>query len=190
MKTIALYLVLIILPFYTIAQERDSLLVPKNEIRNFLNDFRIAEKAGKHFILIPEIHQNISVLLIRNLMATDTTLFPGDRDFLEAQAKSDDKITTWNSSLIDSAQIIERKTILGYLETNKRDGHFGWYSFHKTFGRSYYDLSLPYFSKNLQTCLIYVASRCGLACGESDYRVYKKQGNRWVFYKAYWKKAG
>jgi hypothetical protein len=187
---IILYLSFIFLPFYTKAQNGDSLLVTNKEIQKFLTDLRIAEKPGKHFIVIPEIHPNLSMLLIKNLIATDTTLFPNGLNFLEAQSKTGDNITKWNSSLIDSAMIIDKKTILEYLEKNKSDGHLGWYSFHKTYGRSYYELSLPYFSMDLKTSLIFVSNRCGLACGEYGYRVYKKQNGRWVFYKSYWKKTG
>jgi hypothetical protein len=77
---------------------------------------------------------------------------------------------SWTNEIFDSAKIISRN----YLDSVARPNPFM-----KT--PTHYSFSLPYFSKDKNSFIIYYNYYCGNLCAEYSLRLYKKINEKWTF---------
>lgn len=80
----------------------------------------------------------------------------------------------WTSELFDSLVLIS---------TDKLESLSQPDPFNKT--PAHYKFSLPYYSKDKQTFIIYYDYYCGSLCAEYSLRLYKKANGKWTYIKSY-----
>lgn len=80
----------------------------------------------------------------------------------------------WNSQLFNIAKVVPLDSVFHRLSAGFREYILPHYSF-----------SLPYFSVDKKSFLIYYNYYCGSLCAESSLRLYKKVNGKWVHVKNY-----
>lgn len=92
-------------------------------------------------------------------------------------AEPDDlKKGIWTNEIFDSAKIVP----LNYLDSISKKDSFDRMPAH-------YSFSLPYFSKDKSSFIIYYNSYCGNLCAEYSLRLYNKINGKWKFIKTYFR---
>ena len=86
-------------------------------------------------------------------------------------ASVDNFSSVWTNKLFDSAVIVSRK----YIDSVAKESIFDV--------PKHFSFSLPYFSKDKQSFLIYYSYWCGSLCAEHSLRLYKRVGKKWKFAK-------
>ena len=160
------------------AQLPDTFIVSTTEIKFFMNETRqLLYKRGE-FRLSDKPHQIITFL--ENISANDSLFTKADRDFIMNQVKQR-KNPIWSDIYIDSTIFIKSKEIDSIFENFKVSG--GWKVFYETYGPDFYEMSLPYFTKNKKTCIIYISNHCGGLCGGGCVRIFRLENDHWKLYK-------
>src|SRR5690606_25826591 len=80
----------------------------------------------------------------------------------------------WTDNIYDSLVIISKKK----LHSKFKDDQF-------VMTPANYSFSLPYFSKDKLTFIIYYNHYCGNSCAEYSLRLYRKINGKWTFIKTY-----
>jgi hypothetical protein len=108
----------------------------------------------------------------------DTTYFsPSDAQFMRQQlAKA--KHFKWRSNRITGAQIISGKRIRKYFKNGIGEG---WTIFKKKYKGGFTKFSVPLFTLDRNTCIIYKSSHCGSLCGGGGISLYKKVDGKWKY---------
>ena len=57
----------------------------------------------------------------------------------------------------------------------------GWVEFHKMYGSGFSTFSVPLFTVDKNTCIVYKAGHCGGLCGHGGTNVYKRVNGKWTF---------
>jgi len=57
----------------------------------------------------------------------------------------------------------------------------GWVEFNKMYGSGLSTFSVPLFTVDKNTCIVYKAGHCGGSCGHGGTSVYKKINGKWTF---------
>lgn len=109
---------------------------------------------------------------------TDTTLFtPADIQFIKSQMTVAQDFR-WESNKILGARVISSKKIEKIF---KKDTGDGWTEFKKKYKNGFATFSIPLFTVDKNTCIIYRAEHCGGLCGHGSTSVYKKINGKWIF---------
>ena len=136
--------------------------IDKTELRHIYSDILTADSLMERYYLIDSI-ENFEAKFIKQ---SDTTYYIATCDI--------SKNGIWNDNLFDSLIIISKHKLHSFSKSNAF-----------TITPSYYKFSLPYFSEDKQTFLIYYNHYCGNLCAEYSLREYKKINKTWTFIKTY-----
>ena len=132
------------------------------EIKKVYSDILEADSLNGRFYLIDSI-ENFDK---KSIEQSDTTYFIAYND--------ETKNGIWTNSLFDSLTTISAAKLLSISKSD---------SFKIT--PIHYSFSLPYFSKNKESFIIYYNYYCGNLCAEYSLRLYKKINGKWTFIKTY-----
>lgn len=155
------YLLLTIFLF-PILSCRQTVQTDQIELKQIYQDILSADSLGGRFYLIDSI-VNFET---KNIKQSDTTYFIADCNST--------KSGIWTDNIHDSLLIISRKELHSKIKGDQFVMTPANYSF-----------SLPYFSKDKQTFLIYYDHYCGNLCAEYSLRLYRKINGKWTFIKTY-----
>lgn len=87
---------------------------------------------------------------------------------------------TWKSNQILGSKVISSKRIAKLF---KNEPDKGWVKFNKRYKDGFATFSVPLFSLDKNTCIVYKAGRCGSLCGHGGTSLYKKIKGKWTFVK-------
>ena len=136
--------------------------IDEQELKQIYNDILTAD------LLIDKYY------LIDSIESFDKT-FIKESDTTYSIAYSDmTKNGVWTDNLSDNLTIITADQLRSISKNNQFKIIPAHYSF-----------SLPYFSQDKQTFLIYYSHYCGNLCAEYSLRLYKKINGKWTFIKSY-----
>ena len=141
---------------------KQTLSISENELKEIYNGIIKSDSVKRRFYLVDSI-ENFSE---KSITQSDTTYFIADN--------SDLKKGVWIKGIIDSAVLVSDNYLLKIAKSD---------AFSLT--PRHYNFSLPYFSKDRQSFLIYYDYYCGNLCGEYSLRLYKKINGTWVYIKSY-----
>ncbi len=141
---------------------RQSIQVDKVELQQIYYDILSADSLTGKYYLIDSI-RNYETQTIKQ---SDTTYYIADCGIA--------KNGIWTDNIYDSLVIISNDR----LHSQAKDDQF-------VMTPANYSFSLPYFSKDKQTFIIYYNHYCGNLCAEYSLRLYKKINGKWTFIKSY-----
>jgi hypothetical protein len=133
------------------------------ELRQVFNDILAAESMKGRYYLIDSI-ENFN---IKSITQSDTV-------YTIASCYNINN-GVWTNGLFDRLQIISRD---GMHSISKADP--------LTLTPIHYSFSLPYFSNDKKSFIIYYNFYCGSLCAEYSLRLYKKMNGKWIFIKSYY----
>ncbi len=112
---------------------------------------------------------------------SDSSLFTAANiDFIRIQISTSIKFK-WKSGKILGSKVISSKEIASFFKTSAQDE--GWRKFNRKYKNGFSTFSIPLFSLNKKTCIVYEASHCGGLCGYGGIGVYKKINDKWTYLK-------
>ena len=136
--------------------------IDNTELKQVYSDILTPDSlTGKYYLI-----DSVVNFQTKSITQSDTTYYIAYCDL----AKSG----IWTDNLFDSLII----TSIDKLHSISNSGTF-------TMTPAHYSFSLPYFSKDKQTFLVYYNHYCGNQCAEYSLRLYKKINGRWTFIKSY-----
>jgi hypothetical protein len=141
---------------------RQSTQVDKSELKQVYHDILSADSLTGKYYLIDSI-TNYETKIINQ---SDTTYYIADCDIT--------KNGIWTDNIYDSLVIISKDR----LHSKTKGDEFAMTP-------TNYSFSLPYFSKDKQSFIIYYNHYCGNLCAEYSTRLYKKINGKWTFIKSY-----
>lgn len=141
---------------------RHSIQVDKSELKQIYFDILSADSLTGKYYLIDSI-RNFETKIINQ---SDTTYYVADCGIT--------KNGIWTDNLYDSLVIISKDKLHSKAKGDKLEMTPANYSF-----------SLPYFSKDKQSFIIYYNHYCGNLCAEYSLRLYKKINGKWTFVKSH-----
>jgi hypothetical protein len=109
---------------------------------------------------------------------SDSTLFTSaDIEFIKYQIKKGQHFK-WKSNKIFGSRVISSKKLAKMF---KNDVDEGWAKFNKKYKNGFATFSVPLFTIDRNTCIVYKAKRCGGLCGHGGISIYKKIKGKWTF---------
>ena len=109
---------------------------------------------------------------------TDTALFSTkDVQFMKLQIGAAQSFR-WKPGKILGARVISSNKIKEIFTSGVDEG---WMMFYKKYGRSFMTYSVPLFTIDKKTCVVYTARHCGGLCGQGSTSLYKKINGKWIF---------
>jgi hypothetical protein len=141
---------------------KQTIQIDKSELTQIYNDILGADSLKSKCYLVDSINN----FKTKSITESDTTYFCSFCD--------DVKNGVWPSNLHNRLLPISKEKLHSISKTNRLNVTPIYYSF-----------SLPYFSKDKQTFVIYYNLYCGILCQESSLRLYKKIDGKWTFIKHY-----
>jgi hypothetical protein len=109
---------------------------------------------------------------------SDTTLLSSaDVQFIKYQIIAGQHFK-WKSNKILGSKVISSKKISKLF---KNDVDEGWTKFNKKYKNGFATFSVPLFTVDKHTCIVYKAGHCGGLCGHGGTSVYKKINGKWTF---------
>jgi hypothetical protein len=141
---------------------RQTIQTDQLELKQIYYDILSADSLRGKYYLIDSI-ENFGTKTIKQ---SDTT-------YLIAECNST-KSGIWTDNINDSLVIISKEK----LHSKAKGDQFAMTP-------ANYSFSLPYFSKDKQTFIIYYNHYCGNLCAEYSLRLYKKINGKWTFVKTY-----
>ena len=155
-----IFLGAVIFSFYSC---RQSITTDKAELREIFKTILKADLAKTKQLLVDSIdHFNLK------------SLNESGKTFWIASLK-ELKTGTWKNGIFNRVTIVSRK----YLDSIAGTTAF-------KIPLPHYSLSLPYFSKDGNSFVIYYDYYCGPLCAESSLRLYRKINGNWTFVKNYY----
>jgi hypothetical protein len=140
----------------------ESISIDHSDLKQVFSDLTSADSIkGKYYLI-----DSIQSFDTKSIMQSDTT-------YLIAYC-GEIKNGVWTDSLFDNAKIISSDSLDFMATSNSLEMTPAHYSF-----------SLPYFSKDKKSFIIYYNHYCGNLCAEYSLRLYKKINGKWTFIKAY-----
>lgn len=135
--------------------------VEKTELKEIFSQLMSDEHLNRKYYLIDSI-ENFNT---KSISESDTIYLIAKNEIVNKGI--------WTNYLYDSAKIISKTHL---------------HSLAKTWGVTppHYWFSLPYFSKDGNSFMIYYNYYCGSLCAESSLRLYKKINGKWEFIKTYY----
>jgi len=143
---------------------KHHILVDKTELKEIFTLLTISENTPHQYYLI----DSIQYFERKSITESDTTYFKSNCNVVNAGV--------WTNEIFDSAKIISRN----YLDSISRPDPLMRTPTH-------YIFSLPYFSKDKTSFIVYYNYYCGNLCAEYSLRLYKKINGKWTFIKTYFK---
>ena len=153
---------LLTISLFLILSCRQTIKTDQLELNQIYYDILSADSLKGKYYLIDSI-ENFEKKTINQ---SDTTYFIADCNST--------KSGIWTDNIYDSLLIISKKKLHSKVKGDK---------FLMT--PANYSFSLPYFSKDKQTFIIYYNHYCGNLCAEYSMRLYKKVNGKWIFIKTY-----
>ena len=139
---------------------KPTIRIDKSELAQIYNDILSADSLKFKCYLV----DSIGNFKTKSITQSDTTYFLPFCD--------DVKNGVWPSNLHSRLVLTSKKKLHSIAKTNRL-----------SLTPTYYIFSLPYFSKDKQTFIIYYNFYCGILCEESSLRLYKKIDGKWTFIK-------
>jgi hypothetical protein len=157
---------LILLSFLTflLFSCKQSISVDKSELKKIFTELIIADSVKTKYFLIDSI-QNFEK---KSIAQSNTTYL------IASYSLANNGI--WTNEIFDSAKIITNTQLQSISNSNPF-----------TMTPVHYSFSLPYFSKDKKSFIIYYNYYCGNLCAEYSLRLYKYINGKWVFIKSYFK---
>jgi hypothetical protein len=87
----------------------------------------------------------------------------------------------WNNKIAKDMQVISDKEISRIFKSKKKL----WKYFREKYGSSYHCFSVPLFTCDKLTVVIYRSTQCGPLCGDGSIDVFVKLNGKWTFKKNY-----
>jgi hypothetical protein len=84
----------------------------------------------------------------------------------------------WTANNILGSNVISSKEISRYF---KKGVDSGWAKFNSKYKNGFTSYSIPLFSLDKKTCIVYMARHCGSLCGHGALSVYKKVNGKWIW---------
>ncbi len=105
----------------------------------------------------------------------DTIFSMADSSFILSQINQSDGYT-WKTGQLKSVTLIDHKTIDSLFKSHFR----GWEAFGTKYNRAgFFRISVPIFSKDLNTCVFFEDWLCGDLCGQGTVYYYRKLEGKW-----------
>ncbi|SKA14755.1 hypothetical protein [Sediminibacterium ginsengisoli] len=147
---------------------------------DFIKQAMAEKMSGKEFILSGKPRNMEEFTCLENLMEDTAGFSAAERRQIRKQV-SHPGITAWTGDMFPQARILNADTIkAAFMERDK-----SWPYFHKQYGKSYYQVSVPIFLRNNTLCLFYTDYNCGPLCGQGAWVLYKKTGDKWESIKTF-----
>ena len=141
---------------------RQTFQTDQVELKQIYHDILSADSLnGRHYLI-----DSIENFETKTIKQSGTTYFIADCNST--------KSGIWTDNIHDSLLIISKKG----LHSKVKGDQF-------VMTPANYSFSLPYFSKDKKTFLIYYDHYCGNLCAEYSLRLYKKINGKWTFIKTY-----
>ena len=136
--------------------------VDKSELKQIFKEIISADSIETKYFLI----DSILSFETKSIKQSGITYFIAKSDIINNGI--------WSAGLFDSARIISRH----YLDSISESDPFRIAPVH-------YEFSLPYFSKDKKSFIVYYSYHCGMLCAEYSLRLYRKINGKWRFIKTY-----
>ncbi|OYU65653.1 MAG: hypothetical protein CFE22_12995 [Cytophagaceae bacterium BCCC1] len=153
--------ILFVILFHTIFSFYSQIPISKSELKKIFNDIIPNETNPTKYFLVDSIvdfqTQKITQSKITYKIATCDITNKG----------------TWSNELFKNIEIIATKTLDSIAGPGKQNNVPKHYSF-----------SLPYFSKEKKSFIIYYNKYCGDLCAEYSLRLYTIKHGKWIFVKS------
>jgi hypothetical protein len=141
---------------------RQAIRTDKTELNQIYSDILSADSLkGKYYLV-----DSIDNFETKSIKQSDMTYYISSCDSI--------KNGVWTDRLYDSLIIISKDRLHSISKANTL-----------TMTPAHYSFSLPYFSKDKQSFIIYYSHYCGNLCAEYSLRLYKKINGKWIFIKSY-----
>jgi hypothetical protein len=109
---------------------------------------------------------------------SDTTLFSSaDIQFIKYQIRVGQSFR-WKSNKILGSKVISSKKIKKLFKHGVDEG---WTEFNRRYTNGFATFSVPLFTVDKTTCIVYKAGHCGGLCGHGGTSIYKKIKGKWKF---------
>lgn len=148
--------------------------VSSKDYHEFINSMLDADSTGQ-FNLVRDAPFK-PILDDTSIIFQDSVLFTREDVVFMKQQFKDVKEYHWKSGGIMSATIISDAKIRRHFRKKAEDS---WTGFKKKFGGGYSRFSIPIFSLDRNTCVIYRSVHCGSLCGHGVILVYRKIDGVW-----------
>jgi hypothetical protein len=150
--------------------------ISSKDYYNFFNSL-VARDSVMHFNL--ESKPDFSYILKdTTLFFIDSTLFsPADIEFIKYQIQAAQHFK-WKSNKIFGSKVISSKKIKRIFKNGVDEG---WAKFNRRYKKGFATFSVPLFTLDRNTCIVYRAGHCGSLCGHGGTSVYKKINGKWTF---------
>jgi hypothetical protein len=185
MDRLRILITLIFLNNFSRAQNFDSLVILKSDVRKFFTDTRpIINGNKKYFYLydkpsniFPNSEKEISKYL--KDFGLDSFFITSDIDFLSKQIK-EIKTIIWDSSYIDSTTFLKSSTIDSIFKSPIDSIRRGYRV------PVHYNLTFPIFNKDKTICYISTFYWCGRLCGQGISYIFKLIDNQWQQFRIFY----
>lgn len=158
----------------------DSSIVSKAEIKSFFADVQFIFKNKSKVVLVNEPLENPPTILVKRIFSKDSFLSNTSVDFPDLR-ENQSKSFVWEKDLIEDLKLVTEASLDSVFNTS--DLRNNWRTFYKTFGIGFYQISIPYFSKDKKYCVLSVAYYCGSLCGEGGIKIFIKTKDGWKLHK-------
>lgn len=157
------FILLVLLCFCALAFNQNK-KVDKIELNQIYRDIISADSVEQSYFIVDSINHFENKSIVQS----------GVKYFIEGSELVKNGI--WNDGIFDGGNIISHKYLDSIAVTNPRMEIPAHYSF-----------SLPYFSKDKKSFIIYYDYYCGSLCAEYSLRLYKKRNGKWTYIKSFFR---
>jgi hypothetical protein len=152
--------------------------ISSQDYYNFFNS--LADPDSVHEFNLENKADLTYILEDTTLIFSDTSLFSkADIQFIKYQIQEAQSFR-WESNRIAGSTVISSKKISKIF---KKDIDEGWKKFNRIYGKGFSTFSVPLFTVDRNTCIVYKAGHCGGLCGHGGTSVYKKINGKWTYVK-------
>lgn len=177
MKTIISTILLTLISSFTYGQ-CDKVRISKQDISYFINSFDKIDTTKTFYLSSSNQFDKIQEDL--RAVFNDTSFSSSDLDFFRQQIKQH-RHFKWNNKIAKGRQVISARKISRIFKDKKK----WWKYFQEKYGSSYHCFSVPLFTCDKQTVVIYRSTHCGPLCGDGSIDVFVKLNGMWTFKKNY-----
>ena len=177
MKTIIPTLTLLLFINFAFGQCKNA-KTTRSEILEFINSFDKIDTTRIFYLSSSNQFEKIEEDL--RVVFKDTAFSSFDKEFFRKQIKQHRNFK-WNNKIAKNRQVISERKISKIFKDKQK----WWKHFQKKYGSSYHCFSVPIFTCDKQTVIIYRSTHCGPLCGDGSIDVFTKVNGKWTFKKDY-----
>lgn len=152
----------------------------KAEIKCFLSDIRSQELAKEKIVMIKEPFRFTTHDIAFYIFDNKDIFSASDSSYMFQQTVQSGNLIL-DTTFIDNTSFISNATVINIFKKNKITK--GWDIFYKKYGKGYYRISLPVFTKEMCYCIVEILYACGSLCASDCFLIFKRVDNKWTLYR-------